>query len=918
MIIHYTEKIMNFWYVSDIMTNLQKVIENGKIKYNGSLKTIYAHYTNQSNKERYDEHFQKVSLLFREFIDRHEKSFTNLFKEIKKEFDLTISQKEFRNYLLEIVKFHDIGKVNPRFQKEVLENPEFDQLKFGEFKSKDINPNHSYPSAVLAASLLAEKYSFQKNPILLLFPYIIWGHHTRLKNTYDHLLADLGTEHDGKYCRTTIYLSNLLESPSKNSIKNLQKRQKSLKNLLEKITWKQSSLSFFYNLLYSFLITADSIASSYAYQPVELIKKELEGILNDRINENILKRMKNSFEEKQNEYDSPKEDINKLRQEMFKKSHKNLEKGLAKGKRVFYLKMPTGGGKTNTSMGLALKLLEKTTIDRIIYALPYTNIIDQNYENIKDIYNLKEPSEIRKIYSGTETIFEKDEKDEEIDKSQILLDDDFYNYPVICTTNVSFFNSIVKFKKREKNRFSSLSNSVVILDEVQSLPADHWTTLNYLINEMAEKLNIYFVLMSATVPKLNKLIVQRDKSPPYEENIHHLIKNPNTYFEKFERNEIKTKKPPEFNLKEESSKSKLKEFLKSTIGKNLNDCFESGLVVVNTVKTSREIYEMITEIKDEIDIDFSLGLLNSTFLPYQKEKIIDKLNELEENEKFILVSTQSIEAGMDVDFGFVVRDFATLDSIEQVRGRCNRENNRKTGNIYLLKLKRGQFKESNIYDIRKLKISNKLLEETNYNYDYADVESYYEILNEKINEETKKRNYVTEKDNVEFFTRTKYEDVNYWKNKDKRVFHVDIIENKLNNFSFFVKTNIPLNYFSDAEERYLKDISKKEDISFINEGEVKGKEILEYYLSKKEKLRENREYVEKKIFRKEFGSILQKFIFQITGTVDEVEIKSRFGEKKEYFYIVQEDQIGDDEEDYFSLKKGFNKQKLKGRHTFII
>ncbi|MGV9205916.1 MAG: CRISPR-associated helicase Cas3' [Promethearchaeia archaeon] len=898
------------------MKNLLRVVEKGKIEYNDSVKPIYAHYKNQSKKEGYDEHVQKVSLLFNEFLDRFEKSFFELFNNMENEFNLSISCEDFKDYLLDIVKLHDIGKVNPKFQKNTLGNPEFDNLCFDEFKHSTINPDHSYSSAVLAASFLSEKYSFQNNPILLLFPYIIWGHHTRLKNSYDHLLADLGSEYDGKYLKTTIYLSNLLESQKTDSIKNLQETQKSLKKTLENVTWEQSSLSILYNFIYSLLIRADSIASSYSYESVDSFNNKLQEILNDRIDKDIFERMKNGFEEKQDEFKEPEKEIDKLRQEMFKESHKRLNRGLNKGKRVFYLKMPTGGGKTNTSMGLALEILKRTSADRIIYALPYTNIIDQNYRYIKDVFDLKEPTEVRKIYSGTETIFN---TEEDLDKSQILSDDDFYNYPVICTTNVSFFNSIVKFKRSEKTRFSSLARSVVILDEVQSLPTNHWPTLNYIINEVAEKLNIYFIIMSATVPKLNKLIIKRDKTPPYKKNIHHIIKNSDHYFNKFDRNKIKTKKFSEFNLEDDESKSELESFLRSIIKENLKNKYKSGLIVVNTVNTSRLIYNMIKEIKEDLGIDYSLGLLNSTFLPHQKKKIIDKLNKIGENdENFILVSTQSIEAGMDVDFGFVIRDFSTLDSIEQVRGRCNREIERNNGNVYIFKLRRDSFREYKIYDSKKIQVTRKILENTKFNYTYADIEKYYEILTNKINEEMEEQNKITDNENVKFFNKIKYEDIDHWKNQEKDVFHIDIIENKFNDYSFFVKTKIPLKYFSKAEKKYIKNISKKEDINFIEKDNIKGSGVLVYYISEKEKLKESGEYLEKKIFSKEFGSILQKFIFQITGTIDENEIIWLFGEKKEYFYIIEGDKIGDKEHHYYSLEKGFDKEKLHETHSYII
>nr|NIQ08088.1 hypothetical protein [Candidatus Korarchaeota archaeon]NIU85681.1 hypothetical protein [Candidatus Thorarchaeota archaeon]NIW53690.1 hypothetical protein [Candidatus Korarchaeota archaeon] len=112
--------------------------------------------------------------------------------------------------------------------------------------------------------------------------------------------------------------------------------------------------------------------------------------------------------------------------------------------------------------------MEEKEVNRLIYALPYISILEQNYGRLKESLDLSEPSEVRKIHSSTETIFEEEKKNAVKRKiKKIVTDDDFFNYPVICTTNVAFFNAIVKFAKKRKYRFSSLANSIVILDEIQ-------------------------------------------------------------------------------------------------------------------------------------------------------------------------------------------------------------------------------------------------------------------------------------------------------------------------------------------------------------------------------------------------------------------------------------------------------------------
>ena len=177
------------------------------------------------------------------------------------------------------------------------------------------------------------------------------------------------------------------------------------------------------------------------------------------------------YDENINEMD----DINLLRRNMLLEASDNLLNHL--DNHIFFLNIPTGGGKTNTSMKLALDLIDNSSVNRIIYAMPFINIIEQNYGVIKDNFNLSEDcGDIRKIYSATETIF--DEEDDEF-KSKIILQDSFFNYPVICTTFSTFFDGFINNKKRYKYKISALANSVVILDEIQSLPLVNWNSLYF-------------------------------------------------------------------------------------------------------------------------------------------------------------------------------------------------------------------------------------------------------------------------------------------------------------------------------------------------------------------------------------------------------------------------------------------------------
>jgi CRISPR-associated endonuclease/helicase Cas3 len=886
---------------------IRQLFKNSKIEYlNGKKLTVLAHYSEGNKKEKYHTHIEKMNLLFDELINRKENTYFKLFKNVKNNHSLDIKFNSFKSFLSELVNFHDIAKCNLKFQRDVLESPYFSNLEIVDYKEKNVSSDHSFPSAFVAGFYLFKKYNTNQNPLLLLFLYLIWGHHTKLKNVPKNNLFDIKKENK-KYLETCEYLFELLgvKDLVKNNHSEVLSAQKNLKKILKNKHLEESSISFLYNLLYSDFITADSISTSYSYVNLPEFKTEIPNLLNDRIDESMYERMSDCFLKKQEEFSNPTRNIDKTRSKMYLEAIQGVKKGLKEEKRVFYLKMPTGGGKTNTSMGLALKIFKNTSANRLIYSLPYTVIIDQNYDYIKDNFNLEEPNEIRKIYSGSENIFE------EKNVLEILEDDQFYNYPVVCTTNVSFFNSIAKFSKKEEYKFQSLANSVIILDEIQSLPVDHWPTLNYLIQEIADKLNIYFIVMSATVPKLEELLIS--KKLKKRDNIHYLLDSPESYFKEFGRNELKNNSLPEFDI--EKDKKNLKSFLKRKLKKNFKHN-SKGLVVVNTVKDSKEVYSILKDISefDSIEKD----LLNSTFLSYKKDQIIEKINK-DKLENYLLISTQSIEAGVDVDFDFVLRDFATLDSIQQIRGRCNREMENNSGNVYLFKLKKDNFIPSDrIYNDLKMEATQEVLTENNFDIGYPQIESYYENLISKINNKTTQVNKITEEENIEYFAQMNYEESNYYKNKDKDVFHLDIISSSVNNFSFFVEMNIPLKFFSDSEINFL---NQKGLIDSSTQRMANGAKVLNYYNSAIENNSSENNYQNKLKLSKQFSSILQKFIFQSGGNLDEEEIVYKLGKKVNYFYVIKKGMIEENngEEDFYSRERGFIRDKFKDTtNTWLI
>lgn len=897
------------------------------------------------------DHVLKTSIIFEKLLN--EEIILDLFNYFSNNGYLEIKYKDFLSFLTKLVEFHDIGKISFNFQLNRVKNlsisGKLEKYGLNEFVGQ-IDADHSFSSSLLYANYLIndlkiKNSSLQNNILLLLLPYIIYGHHTSIKD----ILNEDGFSYDTKSKETFFLFSFFLfgdKSYDEITFNELQDYLYSfLRNNLD------SKLSFFYSYIYSLLVTSDVIASSYADKSIESLKE-----YSTKWDNRVIVSLQRSMKQKFYELDYNKEckeissgyvsedkissltDINDLRTEMLKEASLKLTESLKSDQdnRIFYLNMPTGGGKTNTSMKLALDVMENTNIDRIIYAMPFINIIDQNYDIIKNNFGLNEDKgEIRKIYSASESIFPEISGD---DKSEIIMKDSFFDYPVICTTFVSLFNTLIKNKKRYKYSLSSLVNSVIILDEIQSLPLKNWTSIYYLINELSKNYNIYFIIMSATLPEFDQL--KLDKESKFEYKTVRLISNPEKFFSHsvFDRTQIND----EIKELNADDLSEFYDYFGKIIEENFKNGFNKGLFVLNTIKTSKLIFECIHDLKE--DYGFEIDLLNSTIIPSEKRRIIHKINQIEENAKYILISTQSIEAGVDVSFDFVVRDFATLDSIEQVRGRCNRSrelnerfNSTDTkGNIYIMNIKRNnRFDHHYIYDNEEIKTKIKEtmnIFEKNSDYDYGNVLDYYSLVSSNVNriQDEKEDNFVfMDRNNVESWNRLNYSsilDSNYG---------IHIILNKGNiPCSFFVAEDIEIpisekisfdktielmglhelneiykNHendfvFSHNEITYLKNYEFKHRIQIIKENSIDGSKLIKCYWKCFKKVKND--FNMKKIIQKEFSSILYKFIFQVSGKDLEDIILSQDLRKIGYFYVIPKEKIGNKCEDIYSLKNGFN------------
>ena len=335
-------------------------------------------------------------------------------------------------------------------------------------------------------------------------------------------------------------------------------------------------------------------------------------------------------------------------------------------------------------------------------------------------------------------------------------------------------------------------------------------------------------------------------------------------------------------------------------------------------------------------------------MPATKLKIISKINKLKTNfeKKYILISTQSVEAGVDVSFDFIIRDFATLDSIEQVRGRCNRSRElnkffkdiNKKGNIYLVKLKNNNhyffdYIYNEFEQDTRIKCTDSLINR-NSNYSFNDICEYYKNISTLINSnnDLKEKTNFVDWDNIKFLNKALYS-----KLLDENT-GVHIINNQ-EQFSIFISAEVPIYYdnsklyeyenifdylyddnfndfynqnkssfiFSLNELKYIKYINENSKWQLYHNNMVNGSSLLSYYKFLFEEIDKN-DFNRHKIIKKIFSSILYKFFIIIfVNYYDDLFLEiSENLEKFDFFYILDENNIGDDDSCFYSLKTGFN------------
>jgi len=515
---------------------------------------------------------------------------------------------------------HDLGKYTDEFQRRLEgKHPKVDHATWG-------------------AKIALEKYN---NDFGYLIAYGIAGHHAGLAN------GDYRTEQKLTPLKERCNKSRLpiLNSAWKDEIEPLLPCNLSVPPLRPKAGFKNFQIAFLSRMILSCLVDADRLDT-------EDYENRVAGKSSSRGQYPDLAQLKANFDRSIQSFEADSE-INRKRADILLAVRQNarlLDPGLSS---LFSLTVPTGGGKTLASMAFALDHAEAYRKRRIIYVIPFTSIIEQNAAVFRKQFGTEYQDAVIEHHSAfNDSDVEKNIKQPD-SRTKLKMAMENWDAPVIVTTAVQFMESLFSNRPSQCRKLHRIADSVVILDEAQTLPMSLLRPCLEALDELARNYGCSIVLCTATQPAFKA----EDGFPGGLQNVRELAQSdrihPKQLYEDFRRVTVQH----------------IGELDDADVIVRLHEA-EQILCIVNTRKQAQLLYRGIA------DLEGSYHLSTYMYAEHRKAVLAEIRQALKDGKPCRVVSTSLIEAGVDVDFPCVLRSDAGLDSIAQAAGRCNREGKR--------------------------------------------------------------------------------------------------------------------------------------------------------------------------------------------------------------------------------------------------
>lgn len=521
--------------------------------------------------------------------------------------------------------FHDVGKYSPEFQERV--------------RGGTNRVDHSTAGAQLTKAL----YDFG-NITDLLISLPIMSHHSGLCD-----LGSSGDTPDSPTFRARMKRKNLSNYGAYQSeVKKISLDTNQIKEVLDKLDQSSSEterylyMATLTRLLYSSLVDADFLDTEAFMSRGKIKRKNGDAIVE------IYEAVKEKLDKKGWLKEASLATLNGRRSHILRTA---MEKGKNTDPGYFRLTVPTGGGKTISSLMFALEHAKRNRMDHIIYVVPYTTIIEQNADVFREFAGERNVLEHHSNYE-----FQEDEYG-----LMMRLASENWDIPIIVTTSVQFFESFYSNRSSSCRKNHNLVNSVFVFDEAQKFPVNYLSPCLNMIHELVDYFGCSAVFCTATQPALDNYL----NNFKVVEEICPSVQN---QFDFFQRTTYE-------NLGIFSSDALVDRLEKE----------HCAMCIVNTRKIAQDLYKSL---KDKVPEEI-LFHLSTTMHKANREKTLEMIrSRLKNGQKVILIATSLVEAGVDLDFDTVFRQMAGLDSIIQAGGRSNREGkrNKEDSKTYIFEL----------------------------------------------------------------------------------------------------------------------------------------------------------------------------------------------------------------------------------------
>lgn len=800
------------------------------------------------------------------------------------------------------IAFHDFGKLNHVFQQKKMKN-KADILRV----EHSFDSNHSVISVYLfladfffdfhSLDLSNEEQIFLCN-VALYLSYPIYQHHSpTMEEAQDEHQWDNDDLFDLKpYLK--LFKQHLNEEQT-SCFHCCFLKNANFNFFFDRFNSEifESHCSFpLYSLIklnYSLLTASDYLATAHYMNNWKEMLSEF-GVMDDNLKRKIIHNTETLKPYNKQVYDAINRDVimnpdifteqnnanlNALRQsiaiEVIENVRKNSEKSL------FYIEAPTGSGKTNVSMLALAELLrsnDSNTISKVFYVFPFTTLITQTYKSLCETLGL-DVGEIAEIHSRAP--YKTDSYD---DDYLHYLDNLFMNYPVLLLSHIRFFEVLKTNYKETNYLLHRMANSVVIIDEIQSYSPKIWNKIIYFIANYAKAFNIKFIVMSATLPKIGEIIDNKDLAC----NFVYLVADKKKYFQnpnfcnrvQFNYSllsELTMPRTPDDKIIYLERLSKIV-IEKSEKYASTNSLYPNSVFTIIEFifkRTASEFYSLIRSLNNFFD---EVLLLSGTILEPRRKQIIDDLKSREKRKKkILLISTQVVEAGVDIDMDLGFKDKSIIDSEEQLAGRINRNVHKKDCALYIFNCD----SEKELYSgDERYKIMRNLGVEYERILKDKDFDKLYNQIIKQIITLNGNRYIENISDFMQAVATLNFRSVNN---------ALKLIESP--SISVFVPMLIDTQYFNDYR-------SILEEFHILYEETVSGESVWNSYTSIIQN--QDEDFVKNKIQMKKIQSLMSNFTFSIFPNSRDFKILETYGyEKYGYFYL-------ETYKDIYSFEDGIN------------